>query len=251
MRVNQVTEWVQLTNITQSMSTPDREAIWFFQLSKDMHWIYYNIVENLKNVNPPSRRTRFWMCKDLWHGEKQGRAKKSWISGGFPGAIGMFGGDGWFFHFSCFSENAIGSETFQRTQYLQLRGFGKSKKVGWSQDETFLNLKISFVTNAFSPFGIFCSCSLKFIRLIYLFEIWWFVTWYTVLVQPCDRNKLPDGIPQDSVLRLPQLRHESSKSCLPLSTTLSSLDRWHLDKVSDLFGPCGLVLFLQREDDSI
>ena len=46
-------------------------------------------------------------------------------------------------------------------QNLQLRGLGKSRHVGWAQDETFLNLKTSFVTNAFSLLGSFCSFSLK------------------------------------------------------------------------------------------
>ena len=40
-------------------------------------------------------------------------------------------------------------------QNLQLRGLGKSRHVGWAQDETFLNLKTSFVTNALSPLGSF------------------------------------------------------------------------------------------------
>ena len=42
-----------------------------------------------------------------------------------------------------------------------MRGLGKSKKVCWAQDETFLNLKTSFVTDALSSFGSWASCSLE------------------------------------------------------------------------------------------
>ena len=62
----------------------------------------------------------------------------------------------------------------QPTLYLQLRGFGKSKKVGWAQVDTFLNLKTSFVTNALSSFGNLCSCSLEWgSNVSPLDDSWW------------------------------------------------------------------------------
>ena len=96
-------------------------------------------------------------------------------------------------------------------QNLQLRGLGKSRHVGWAQDETFLSLKTSFVTNAFSPLGSLCSFSLKKKLIVprYHDMMPYQLSNYVIanvksgtIFQPGDGDKFPDGISHCCVLGL-------------------------------------------------